>query len=257
MNRKLDDLMDRLLSRRSLSRWADLADAAPSMPIDRLRGHRGTARSLRRQLDRLLHHAEHRLALPLIGSTAMRTALGTDWQWRPDLWSGPLAEPGRAGVLAGVALCDAVTVFHDCALSELTVRQVRNLRDSDLAPFGLAMDVFRFDGSYLSLVIDLPAAVLNGLGARHVLRLACAIEMEKPLEVYARINLALGTGVEQIVRQFPAQPGEVVAEFDLAYTALAETRASRIWIDLIFDGPEMNQIILRDVALSRRTRADL
>ena len=51
---------------------------------------------------------------------------------------------------------DEVTVFHDCRISELTVRQVRNTREADLAPYGLRMDVFNFDGSFLSLVIDLP-----------------------------------------------------------------------------------------------------
>jgi hypothetical protein len=30
-----------------------------------------------------------------------------------------------------------------------------------------------------------------------------------------------------------------------------------MWIDLIFEGPEMNQITLRDVTLSRRPRAEL
>ena len=38
------------------------------------------------------------------------------------------------------------TLFHDCTHSELTLRQLRNLREADLAPYGLRMDVFRFDG---------------------------------------------------------------------------------------------------------------
>ena len=45
-------------------------------------------------------------------------------------------------------LGEEVTVFHDCKISELTLRQVRNTREADLAPFGLRMDVFRFDGSF-------------------------------------------------------------------------------------------------------------
>ncbi|MDZ4134740.1 MAG: DUF6478 family protein, partial [Paracoccaceae bacterium] len=36
-----------------------------------------------------------------------------------------------------------------------------------------------------------------------------------------------------------------------------EKRVDRIWVDLIFEGPEMNQIILRDVTVSRRPRAEL
>ncbi len=257
MPRKLDHLLERTMFQRSLSRWGRLADAAPGMPLDALKGYRANARSLKRQIDRLLHQADHRLALPVIGSKTIRAPLGTDWSWRPDLWSGPIPLPGHAAVPVKLQLCDGATVFHDCKQSELTVRQIRNVRETDLAPFGLRMDVFRFDGSYLSLVIDLPPDAIKGLGLRHVIRLTSLVEMEKPLEIFARINIKHGPNVEQIVRELPAQEGEVVAEFDLSYTNLVEKRAERIWIDLIFEGPEMNQIILRDVTLARRPRAEL
>ncbi len=227
------------------------------MSLDRLKGYRTSARTLRRQIDRLLHQAEHRLALPLIGSNAIRTPLGSDWSWRPDLWSGPIPVPGHAAVPTKLTLGDGVTVFHDCKQSELTVRQIRNVRESDLAPFGLRMDVFRFDGSYLSLVLDLPPDVTHGLSLRHVIRFSCLVEMEKPLEIFARINVKHGPNVEQIVRELPVNDAEVMAEFDLSYTNLVEKRAERIWIDLIFEGPEMNQIILRDVTVARRPRAEL
>jgi Family of unknown function (DUF6478) len=257
MSRKLELFLERASFQRSLSRWGRLADAAHAMPLDALKGYRSSARSLKRQIDRLLHQADHRLALPLIGSAAIHTPLGTDWSWRPDLWSGPIPLPGLVAVPVKQQLCDGATVFHDCKQSELTVRQIRNQREADLAPFGLRMDVFRFDGSYLSLVIDLPPGAIQGLGLRHVIRLACQVELERPLAVFARINVKHGPNVEQIVRELPIRDGEVVAEFDLSYTNLVEKRAERIWIDLIFEGPEMNQITLRDVTLARRPRAEL
>ena len=257
MSRKFDHLLERALFQKSLARWGGLADKAPAMPLETLKGYRASARSLKRQIDRLLHHADHRLALPVIGSNAIRTPLGTDWSWRPDLWSGPIPLPGHAAVPTKLQICEGATVFHDCKQSELTVRQIRNVRETDLAPFGLRMDVFRFDGSYLSLVIDLPPDVIKGLGLRHVIRLTCLVEMEKSLEIFARINIRHGPNVEQIVRELPLEDGEVVMEFDLSYTKLVEKRAERIWIDLIFEGPEMNQIILRDVTVARRPRAEL
>jgi hypothetical protein len=36
-----------------------------------------------------------------------------------------------------------------------------------------------------------------------------------------------------------------------------EKRVERIWLDLIFEGPEMNQVTLRDLTFSRRPRAEL
>ncbi len=119
------------------------------------------------------------------------------------------------------------------------------------------MDVFRFDGSFLSLALDLPSEVVEGLRQRHLIQLDAVVEMEKPLEIFARLNIRHGPNVEQVVRELPLAAEEVKVEFDLAYTKMNEKRVEKLWIDLIFEGPEMNQIILRDVIVSRRPRAGL
>ena len=139
----------------------------------------------------------------------------------------------------------------------MTLRQLRNQREADLAPFGLRMDVFRFDGSFLSLVIDMPKEASDGLKRKHLLRMDTIVEMEKPLEIFARLNIRNGPNTEQIVRELPLHQSEVMVEFDLAYTKLNEKRVEKMWLDLIFEGPEMNQVILRDLTFSRRPRADL
>lgn len=257
MARQLDKVLDRLVFRRALARWAAAAEEAPKMGLEALRGLRTRARQLRRELDRVIHQAEYRLALPVIGVTAIRKPMGTDWAWRPDLWKGQIAVPGMSSVPARAQVCDGATVFHDCRRSELTVRQIRNSREADVAPFGFRMDVFRFDGSFLSLVLDLPPEAAQGLKLKHLVRLDVIVEMEKPLEIFARLNVKHGPNVEQIVRELPLNEEEVMVEFDLAYTKVNEKRVEKLWLDLIFEGPEMNQIILRDVTVSRRPRAEL
>lgn len=250
-------LFDKLIHRQALRHWRDRAEAATVAHLEELRAMRGEARSLRRQIDRVIHEAEHRLALPVIGSNVIRRPLGTDWAWRPDLWRGQIPVPGFSSVPARAQVTDGTMIFHDCRRSELTVRQIRNSREADIAPFGFRMDVFRFDGSFLSLVIDLPDEAARGLKLRHLLRLDVIVEMEKPLEIFARLNIKHGPNVEQIVRELPLNAEEVAVEFDLAYTRVNEKRIERLWLDLIFEGPEMNQIILRDVTMSRRPRAEL
>ena len=257
MARSNDSFIDRLLFRRSLRRWGELADESQGASLSRLRTLRTRARALRRQIDRLIHTAEHRLALPLIGSDAMRKPLGTDWAWRPDLWRGASEVPGQAAVPGRTLVCDGATLFHDCRRSELTFRQIRNTREADIAPFGFRMDVFRFDGSFLSLVFDLPPEAAQGLRQKHVIRLDVIAEMERPLELFARLNIKHGPNVEQIVRELPLNDQEVMVEFDLAYSRMNEKRVEKLWIDLIIEGPEMNQIILRDATVSRHPRAEL
>tara|TARA_B110000908_G_C10261377_1_gene459484 strand:- start:1521 stop:2012 length:492 start_codon:yes stop_codon:yes gene_type:complete len=152
-------------------------------------------------------------------------------------------------------LGDETTLFHDCSLSEITLRQLRNRHEEDLAPYGIRLDVFKFDGSFLSLVIDMPSGATNGLKRNHLLRMNCIVEMEKPLEIFARLNIKHGPNTEQIVRELPLHEVDVMVEFDLAYSTINEKRVEKAWIDLIFEGPEMNQVILRDLTFTRRPRA--
>ena len=74
----------------------------------------------------------------------------------------------------------------------------------------------------------------------------------------------LGPGVmETVLGLVNAEPDvpltgeEVYVDFDLAYTRVNEKRIEKLWIDLIFEGPQMNQVTLRDLTVSRRPRAEL
>ena len=250
-------IMDRLLHLRSLRRWRAAAEDSARAPLAELRRQRNQARQLRTHLDRLIHTADGRLALPQIGSSFFPRPHGTDWSWRPELWRGPLPERGLASAPPKARLGNEVQLFHDCAFSELTLRQLRNTREEDLAPFGLRMDVFKFDGSFLSLVIDLPDSAIRGLGRKHLLRMNATVETEKKLEIFARLNVQHGPNTEQMVRELPLGDRDLSVDFDLAYTKLNEKRVERAWIDLIFEGPEMNQVMLRDVNFSRRPRSEV
>ncbi|MBV7377453.1 DUF6478 family protein [Maritimibacter dapengensis] len=257
MSKRAFGLVDLILHPLVIRRWRRTASAADQVSLGMLRRIRLRALELRQALDRIIFVANGRLALPLIGSNTFPKPLHSDWSWRPQLWRGPIFPPGRAAVESKSDFGDEVTIFHDCRISELTVRQMRNTREEDLAPYGLRLDVFKFDGSFLSLVIELPDSAMRGLTRKHLLRLNAVIETEKKLEIFARVNIQHGPNTEQMVRELPLDDKEFSIDFDLAYTKLNEKRVERAWVDLIFEGPEMNQVMLRDVNFSRRPRAEV
>ena len=250
-------VMDRFIQNGALRWWRRAARHARDADLVSLRRYRQRARQLRTLLNEVIHSADERLALPMVGSDSFPKPFGTDWAWRPELWRGPLPIPGISSVQTKSKLGDEVTLFHDCAHSELTLRQLRNLREADLAPYGLRMDVFKFDGSFLSLVVDLPKASIAGIRKDHVIRIDTIVEVEKGIEIFARLNIKHGPNTEQFVRELPLNEEKVMVEFDLAYSNLNEKRVERAWLDLIFEGPEMNQVILRDLTFSRRLRASI
>ncbi|MCH2095244.1 MAG: DUF6478 family protein [Rhodobacteraceae bacterium] len=239
----------------ALRQWRSAAQTAGTVALEDLRRKAAQARQLKTHLDRLLFVSASRLALPAIGNQAFPKPHDADWFWRPELWCGPLGTPGLAAVANKHKLGQEVTLFHDCAISELTLRQLRNTREADLAAYGVRMDVFRFDGTYLSLAIDLPSSAAQGLKRTHLIRVETILEMETPLEIFARLNIQHGPNTEQLVRELPLDQEDIRVEFDLSYTQMQESRVEKLWLDLIFESPEMNQVILRDVTFSRRPRA--
>ena len=254
---EMSNVLFGLLEKGALRRWDRAARTTHKLDPIRLKSLHNHARKLSRRIDTVLHNAEAVLALPISGSAAIRRPMHSDWAWRPELWSGPIKPAGIASVESRTKFGSETNIFHDCALSELSVRQVRNTTAADIAPFGVRMDVFRFDGSFLSLVLELPGDALKGLNRRHILRLDIRVETEKPLEIFGRINVRHGPNVEQLVSEFDGSTGEFTIEFDMAATRLNEARIERGWLDLIFEGPQMNEIVLRDVTLSRRPRAEI
>lgn len=128
----------RAVSALMLRRWSAAARAAETADLRLLRRQRSAARRLKDRIDRLIHVADGRLALPLRGNQAFPRPHDTDWAWRPELWCGPLAVAGLSSVQSQSRLGGEVTLFHDCAHSEITLRQLRNTRERDLAAYGCA-----------------------------------------------------------------------------------------------------------------------
>ena len=215
--------------RRVDERWARVADAAAEMDSFALRAVRAEARGMRRKLDRVLTVADSRLTLPALGSGLPSMPLGTDWVWRPDAWRGPLPEPGAIAATDRTALGDDLALYHDCPLGEVVVRQLRNDHEGDRAAWGLAVDVFGFRGSFLSLALNLPEAAVAGLNSRHLVRVDLVMDSDRPVKAYARLNIKHGPNLAQPVTGLPPDGREKVVEFDLAYAGIHEKRIERAW----------------------------
>ena len=194
---------------------------------------------------------DYRLRVPNMITGVLQTAR-CGLVWRPELWSGQLRQKGLVGVGSSSKLGNEVSLFHDCEANEMTLRQIRNYREKDLAPFGMQLEVYEFSGSFLSVALDFPTKAIAGLNSRHIVHMETVIECEKPLEIFGRLNIRHGPNVEQIVRALPTDGKSQIIEFDLGYVNLIEKRVEHARLDLIFEEPSMNDVILRDVTFHRR-----
>lgn len=222
---------------------------------------RHAARDERRAIDRFLLSSDAAVHRNRAQLSAMPLPEGTDWRWRPPLFSAPLDPPARVAPPNGEGLGDSAQVFHDCDLRAMVLRQVPNRRATDLARYALGLEVLGFAGGFLSIAIPLPADALAGLDRGHVIQLDTQIEVERPVEIFARLNIVNGPNTDRVQAHLAwMQPGQVnvhVSGFDLAETEISAERIESAWLDLILDGPAMNMVVIRDMVLSRHRRAEI
>jgi hypothetical protein len=254
---RLSEILDQRRLRKVQAYWAGVAETAAELDPFALKKRRAEARAMRREIDRLLMAADHQLGPPALGAGLPRLPMGTDWAWRPDAWRGALVPGGAIAEGERTAISDDLALYHDCPLGETAIRQQRNTREGDRAPFGLALDIFGFRGSFLSLALALPDDAVRGLKARHLIRLDMVADIDGPVRGFVRLNVKNGPNVAQLVSALPAEGRYRLAEFDLAYAGIDETRVERAWLDMIFNDAAMTRIDLRDVVVSRRPRAEL
>ncbi len=189
----------------------------------------------------------HRLPLPL----------HCEWAWRAPPWAQPLQPASVAGLAAGAALAAGVTLHHDDPSGQ--VRYAQCAAPAGPAPFALALEAAPFAGSFLSLAIDLPAAA-RPLLPRHLLGVRIALAPLQSGAVYLRLNIRHGPNTAQLLRALDAQlqgDGPTLVEFDLAYARFNARRVAKVWCDVILAGPGPLATELRELAFTRRPRAEI
>lgn len=252
--------LERKTRERAYRQWAEMAEDVEFMGPGRIRGLTDEALALRASLNRFLMRGDRLAAVSRAALEAMPLPGGTDWRWRPGFMAGQISPRGIAAPEAGTRLGDRAAVWHDCAEQALILEQVQNPRATDLSPYGLRLEVFGFTGSFLSISIDLPTQALDGLTRNHILRLETTLAVERPINVYARLNIGHGPNTDELLQLLRGQErglqSQQVVEFDLAYTELNEKRLEKIWLDLIFEAPRMSAVEMRELFLSRHMRAD-
>ncbi|MEL7215901.1 MAG: DUF6478 family protein [Pseudomonadota bacterium] len=175
---------------------------------------------------------------------------------RPEMFMRPWRSSGLARPGTGAKLGADVTLHHDFAEPEFSVRQRPNPPDAD-APFSVELEAYELSGTFLSFALALPASEARQTRKEDLIRLTFDMEMDLPLEIFARLNLRHGPNVEQIVREVDLNGREAFVEFDVFYSGFEPSRGKDIWIDLIFQTPSLNTIRLRDLTVLRRPRLSL
>ena len=249
--------LDRFGLSHTLKRWGRAIQTPATVPTRDLAALHVQMRAARDRIDGLAASAESELLSRVGGPDGIERPDQCDWAERSGPWRQKIKPRGHVRPASPQEIGGGVTLFHDAVQADFSLRQDPVPPGLDGPQFGLVLEVYRFDGSFLSLVQDLPDAALRGLTLNHFIAVHLRVSREQPIEVYARLNVQHGPNHEQIVRQFDFRDDVGRAEFDLAYTKINEKRLEKAWLDLILEGPEMNRLAIWDMVVLRAPRADI
>jgi hypothetical protein len=160
-------------------------------------------------------------------------------------------------VANGTRLGTELGIFHDCPTGAVSLQQVPNATDGAISAHCARLEVTDFEGSFLSLAIDLPAASLRDLRTMHVIRVDGSLQADVPVKTFVRLNIRHGINIEQRLRAIPAEAGRFTAAFDFIDGSFDVEHAEKAWIDIIFGQPRRSAITIGDLHLSRFRRAEI
>jgi len=251
------NIFSRFGSSQAMKRWTRAMQRPDSILTRDLTSMYGDMRAMRDQIDNLAADARTELHNRIRSDDGITRPEQCDWAERASPWRSLLRPRGHVDVSSPLQISEGVTLFHDAPHSGPSLRQEPAPAGLSGPDFGLVLEVYRFDGSFISIVQDLPEAALRGLTLNHYYAVELEVSREQPLEIYARLNVQHGPNQEQIVRQFDFDGDRARAEFDLAYSKINEKRIEKAWLDIILESPEMNRIAIWDMVMLRAPRADI
>lgn len=249
--------LGRLKGASPFRKWEKVLQSPQEIPTPELTGLGAEMRAWRHKIDRMGAAVETEMLSRVTAVDGIDRPDQCDWAERSGPWHHAVRPRAHVNLASPTEIGSGVKLFHDANYADMSLRQDRVPSHVTGSTYGLVMEIYRFDGSFVSLVQDLPDAALKGLTLNHFIAVHLNIECEQEIEVYSRLNVQHGPNMEQIVRQVAIDGNRGVAEFDLAYAKINEKRLEKAWIDLIFESPEMNRVALWDMVMVRAPRADI
>jgi hypothetical protein len=180
----------------------------------------------------------------------LQAPLHADWVWRAPAWAAPLS---AAALRDGAEIAPGSKLFHDDPGARVALAGPLS---ADAQPAALVLDIAAFAGSFLSLAVDLPPAALSGLRRRHIVQADTRIDAPGAEGAFVRLNLRHGPNTDRITQAILTGTAQI-AEFELFHTDFDEARVTAAWIDLIVARPVAGRIVIADLIVARRPRAEV
>ena len=245
-------LLDRVFHRSDLRRLEKQRAALEEASLDDVQ----TIERRARQVGKAAASLQRAASLRLRDDLQPDVPQGTTWFERASAWTAPLQRQSWCPVASSTPLGPGLTVHHDANVADISLRQ-DHASAAGSAPFAISIDLLDFDGSYLSLALALPSEVAQSLTKGDLIRLSMSAQIERDAPVFGRLNLKQGPNTETIVREIEVSRRDAWVEFDLYYLEFEREQISDAWLDVIFEAPAMNRILINDLYVSRRPRAGI
>jgi hypothetical protein len=246
---------ERRTRQRALNLWHALVQNAPQMSLSGLLKLRTESENLSELVGAFNQLSTHEIGKRVAQTVDIPDYKNADWSWRPEVFFQKDCVTAEVNPVSGKQIGSYLTLHHDASVPSIILRQTKTVRATNVAPFDFTIEVYDFAGSFLSLALDLPNSAILGLSNQNIFELDIHLTTEHPLPKFVRINVQHGPNIDNEIQVISHTGDHLNVEFDLGYMDLNEQRLEKIWFDLIFDDAKMNKIVIHDITICRRSRA--
>lgn len=156
-----------------------------------------------------------------------------------------------AGTAAsGSKICPRMSLHHDAKNLAMTWYRV-----ASHTPFpSLRMTCYRFDGSFVSLALEIPIKQSRMARPGHELAVSFGARASRPIALNTRLNLSVDDVIHSQASHRILHSARHEVVFQLNHLDLRAETTGAAWCDLMLRSPEMVEVDLYDVVLTLRDR---
>ena len=182
-------------------------------------------------------NAPHRPVLPGIGKLGLRLPGTRGGRGKAKPGYHRLENPS-----SGTEIADSITLFHDAAAGAFACTV-------GSGPW-IRLTAYRFEGSYLSLAMNLRKSDLRRVRPGTDLLFGLNAAATRPMTVYTRLNLRSAERTETLYETVVLHERRHDLRFALDGIRLPYGRIAGGWLDLIFSEPAMREVDIRGMEVS-------
>jgi hypothetical protein len=169
------------------------------------------------------------------------------WSFTPAIWRSDLWPNATKDAASGSKIGPDCKLFHDARNHAVSWRQDAKI---------FVLDADDFDGSYLSLALEIPEIHRQSISKNSILSVETNASAPDDFGASLRLNLQRGPNIYENWHPLNPQQGSTITDFDMANFGIDPAQAQSAWLDFMVLPRRSFTLSVNSLSISHRQRLE-